>query len=379
MNNDNRNRFQAGDWRQRFEQLFGEVNDHPMLEQIHDWMNGGELPHVGLGALTGEQPHLADMPNLQDILAGLDLANRPNLGNLAGIDLSNFPNLPNLGDLQNQLPNAGANLPNLPNLGDLPNFPHLGNHAGFWGDLANAMRGNEGNDTLAGTADGELIIGMAGDDVINGNDGDDRLRGGRDNDTLNGGNGNDQLIGGQGNDSLVGGAGNDRLFGGAGNDTMTGGDGNDTYAFARGAGQDVINNLTGNADGVDVLRFGRGIEQDDLSFSHVGNDLVIAIDGTQDKVTLSGWFTDAAHRVDTIQFAGGTSLTSAQVTALVPAAPATIAVGEQNGASQLDGLVQAMSAFAVGEQNGASHAGIAIGEGTSRLDIINPGITPSQG
>jgi hypothetical protein len=373
MSNDHIKQFNAGDWRQRFEQLFGEVSDHPMLEQLHEWMNHGEIPHAGLGNVLGEQPHLAELPNLQDILAGLDLPGRPGLGNLPGIDLSNFPNLPNLGELPN-LPN----LPNFPNVGDLPN---LGNHAGgIWGELANALRGNEGNDTMAGTADSELMFGLAGDDVLNGNDGDDRLRGGRDNDTLNGGNGNDQLIGGQGNDSLVGGAGNDRLFGGAGNDTMTGGDGNDTYAFGRGAGQDVINNATGNAEGVDVLRFSRGIEQEDLNFAHVGNDLVISIDGTQDKVTLSGWYTDAAHRVDTIQFAGGESLTAAQVNALVPAAaPATIAVGEQNGASQLDGLVQAMSSFAVGEQNGASHAGIAIGEGTSRLEIISPDMTLTQG
>jgi Ca2+-binding RTX toxin-like protein len=353
MSNDNRNKFQAGDWRQRFEQLFGEVNDHPMLEQIHEWMNGGELPHAGLGALVGEQPHIADLPNLQAILDGLDLTDLANLGN--GPNVPHFPNLPNLGDLPN-LPNAG-NFPNLPDFGS--NLPSMGDHPwanGVWGNIANALRGDEGNDTIAGTADGDLMFGLRGDDVLNGNDGDDRLRGGRDNDTLNGGNGNDQLLGGQGNDTLAGGAGNDHLFGGSGNDTMTGGDGNDTYAFGRGAGQDVINNLTGNADGIDVLRFGRGIEQDDLSFSHVDNDLVIAIDGTQDKVTLTGWYSDAAHRVDTIQFAGGESLTSAQV----------------------DGLVQAMSSFAVGEQNGPSHAGIAIGEGTSRLEIINPGITLPQ-
>ncbi|MFA6986413.1 MAG: hypothetical protein WC213_09420, partial [Arenimonas sp.] len=43
--NPNRPNFTAGDWRQRFDQLFGEVSDHPALSQIHDWLNGGELPH----------------------------------------------------------------------------------------------------------------------------------------------------------------------------------------------------------------------------------------------------------------------------------------------------------------------------------------------
>jgi len=99
-------------------QLFGEVSDHSRLEQLHEWMNHGEIPHATLGEVIGEQPHLAELPNLQDILAGLDLPGRPGLGNLPGIDGSNFPNLPNLGEL--------PNLPNFPNVGELPN---LGNHS----------------------------------------------------------------------------------------------------------------------------------------------------------------------------------------------------------------------------------------------------------
>jgi Ca2+-binding RTX toxin-like protein len=294
MKNQNLTSFDAGDWRQRFDELFGEVSEHPALNSIHGWLNGGELPHFGVGSGTGPLASLTRDQTLEQLLASVHL----------------------------------------------PNFPNLGNHADAGdriADLANAMRGDHGNDTLAGTAAGEAIFGRSGDDVLSGNDGDDSLFAGLDNDTLNGGNGSDRLAGGRGNDALVGGAGDDHLFGGVGNDTLTGGDGADTYLFGRGAGQDVVNNLDGNADATDVLRFGAGIDADDLSFSHVGNDLVVAIDGTQDKITLTGWYTDQAHRVDVLQFADGQQLTSAQV----------------------DGLVQAMSAFAPGEPNGASALGLA--------------------
>jgi hypothetical protein len=47
-------------------------------------------------------------------------------------------------------------------------------------------------------------------------------------------------------------------------------------------------------------------------------------------MTLTGWYSDPANRIDAIQFGQGESLTTAQI----------------------DGLVQAMSAFAPGEPNG---------------------------
>jgi len=329
----------AADWRQRFDQLFGDVTDHPGLSHLHDWVNGGEMPHT---------------PALDNILSGLDLSNFPNLGNLPNIP--NVPTLPGTGNLPN-LPN----FPNLPDTGTLPNFPNLpgmgNNPGGNWSTaFGSAMRGEMGNDTMAGTADGETMFGFRGDDVMNGNAGDDRMFGGRDNDTLNGGDGNDRLFGGAGNDTLVGGAGDDRLFGGAGNDTLTGGAGSDTYLFGRGAGQDVINNTGASADSQDVLRFGGGLSQDDLNFAHVGNDLVISVEGTQDKVTLSGWYSDAANRIDAIKFGNGDTLTT----------------------SQIDGLVQAMSAFAPGEQNGA-RAAVDLTAPSNRLDLVNPTVTLPQG
>jgi Ca2+-binding RTX toxin-like protein len=71
------------------------------------------------------------------------------------------------------------------------------------------IEGNDGNNTLNGTANGEIIRGMGGNDKLNGNGGADRLYGGKGKDNLKGGDGNDTLFGSSGKDKLTGNAGAD--------------------------------------------------------------------------------------------------------------------------------------------------------------------------
>lgn len=95
-----------------------------------------------------------------------------------------------------------------------------------------------------------LLVGSAGADSIQGLYGDD---------TLVGQAGADQLDGGDGDDVLIGGAGDDQLAGGAGHDR---------YRFARGDGQDRIDDLPGPLS----LEFGPGIAVSDLSCQRVQID-----------------------------------------------------------------------------------------------------------
>ncbi|MBD2451910.1 hypothetical protein H6G76_33275 [Nostoc sp. FACHB-152] len=69
--------------------------------------------------------------------------------------------------------------------------------------------GNNGNNTLSGTANNDLLYGYAGNDTLEGRDGKDNLYAGIGNDILRGGNGNDFLDGDLGVDTLTGGAGKD--------------------------------------------------------------------------------------------------------------------------------------------------------------------------
>jgi Ca2+-binding RTX toxin-like protein len=151
-----------------------------------------------------------------------------------------------------------------------------------------------------------VINGNAGDDVLAGADGNDILNGGTGNDTLNGGDGNDVLNGGSGNDTLNGGLGNDILDGGTGNDVLNGGGGQDTFLFGIGSGQDMIlgNSLT-------TVQMGTGLLPTDVTVSRKVNDpysLVLTINGTTDRLELSGYFYAPTTYPDitVIQFDDGT-------------------------------------------------------------------------
>ncbi|MBU0631660.1 tandem-95 repeat protein, partial [bacterium] len=143
-----------------------------------------------------------------------------------------------------------------------------------------------GDDYVDALAGDDIVIALGGNNIINGNSG---------NDTIQTADGNDLLIGGDGNDTLDAGAGDDRLEGGLGDDT---------YIFNRGDGSNIVD----DQDGLDSLKFGLDITQDDLVLYQDGNNLVVALkeDGVatlelQDKITLTNWL-DASTRVENITF-----------------------------------------------------------------------------
>jgi Ca2+-binding RTX toxin-like protein len=147
----------------------------------------------------------------------------------------------------------------------------------------------------------------------------DTLSGGAGNDTLTGLAGNDSLSGGAGSDSLLGGLGKDTLAGGAGNDTLIGDKGNDTYLFARGDGTDTIVDNDSTWFNSDLLKISRAASTQ-LWFTRSGNNLDVAIIGTQDKVTIQDWFLGSNNRVEKfVADSDGKALNSSRVNSLVNA------------------------------------------------------------
>ncbi|MBK0415744.1 hypothetical protein JD974_15150, partial [Chromobacterium haemolyticum] len=134
-------------------------------------------------------------------------------------------------------------------------------------------------------------------------------------DTLRGGVLDDWLVGNGGHDALYGGEGNDLLVGGRGNDVLEGGNGNDTYLFERGDGQDGVTDTGGQ----DVLKFGQGVNADQLWFKRQGASLEVSVIGTDDKVAINNWFGNAANQIETLQSGDGKALAASQVQALVNA------------------------------------------------------------
>ncbi len=128
-----------------------------------------------------------------------------------------------------------------------------------------------------------------------------------------------RLLGDAGNDSLTGGSGNDSLDGGTGDDVLTGGAGGDTYLFGKDYGADRIVENDATAGVVDRVQLGAGLTAADLKFTRSGNNLVAAVNGTTDTLTLQDWYLGSAYQVEEFRFSNGDVLTNSQVQSLVSA------------------------------------------------------------
>ena len=92
--------------------------------------------------------------------------------------------------------------------------------------------------------------------------------------------------------------GNDVYYMQKGNDKIMDYRGNDTYMFNQGDGLDTIKDQNGQ----DAIIFGHGIKADDLSFSKIGNNLMINIDHSSDSITVTDWFRNSVYEIESIKF-----------------------------------------------------------------------------
>lgn len=131
------------------------------------------------------------------------------------------------------------------------------------------------------------IYGTDGDDWLAIQNGDNGIiHGGAGNDGLSGGSGNDELYGEDGDDTLYGNDGNDILDGGVGNDTLCGGNGTDTYIFAKGYGNDTINEWGSDHSIVKLT----DVNSDEVTITDQwGSNLVVSINGTEDTLIISNF------------------------------------------------------------------------------------------
>ncbi|MDR7094704.1 calcium-binding protein [Hydrogenophaga laconesensis] len=121
---------------------------------------------------------------------------------------------------------------------------------------------------------------------------------------------------------ITGNRGNNVLTGGRGNDTLMGQAGDDTYVFGRGDGQDIVFDADATRGNTDVLQL-NGINQSNLWFKHVGNDLQIDVMGTTDRITLKDWYVPGAtgsdNQIERIKTAEGYTLYNSDVEQMVQA------------------------------------------------------------
>ncbi|MDQ1919813.1 calcium-binding protein [Massilia pseudoviolaceinigra] len=206
-------------------------------------------------------------------------------------------------------------------------------------DADNNLLGLEGNDTLVGGLGKDamfgregldLLVGGAGDDYYEVDDAGDRIEeaAGQGDDfvraniswtlgenlerlALNG----DEALYATGNalaNGLWGNAGNNVLTGAKGSDYIEGGAGDDVYVFEKGDGKDTIDN-TDIAQAIDILRFGAGILETDVSAMQQGTDVFLMLRGGTDQIAFKDYFAGGQTeegaatdgKIDRIEFASG--------------------------------------------------------------------------
>ena len=134
--------------------------------------------------------------------------------------------------------------------------------------------GGNGDDVFKAVVDDSIMHAFGGDDTVYGS---------KENDVIYGNEGNDTVYAGNGNDFVYGGAGNDIIDGGEGNDLLYGGFGDDTYIFDKNCGTDVIN----DTEGTSVIKLTNEVSLADLRIDSVGEDVVISIRDTDDKLIIT--------------------------------------------------------------------------------------------
>src|SRR3954469_4267539 len=173
------------------------------------------------------------------------------------------------------------------------------------------------DDTIVGSDVANDLFGRGGNDILDGGLGADKLQGGVGNDTYYVDNVGDVIVenAGEGTDSVsssiswtlgsnvenltltgtlnINATGNSAanvLTGNSGANVLTGGAGNDTYVLGRGYGADVVVENDKTKRNTDVAQFLDGVAKDQLWFQHSGNNLVVTIIGSSDRLTIQDWY-----------------------------------------------------------------------------------------
>ncbi len=185
---------------------------------------------------------------------------------------------------------------------------------------ADTLIGDRSDDTIYAGKSGDAVYGRTGNDTLYGEKGNDRLYGEGGNDSLYGGKGKDLLDGGAGDDLLDGGEGKNTLIGGKGNDTLIlGKDSENDILFNSGDGWDTLKTNVKDDGHDNEIKFGTGITHEDLWFSRNGNNLQINVLGTDDGMTIEGWYSNKHKSIEEFQTSNGYELEDKQVQRLVQA------------------------------------------------------------
>jgi Haemolysin-type calcium binding protein related domain. len=76
------------------------------------------------------------------------------------------------------------------------------------------------------------------------------------------------------------------------------------YLFGIGSGNDTV--YEDDYYDTDTVRFGSGIKSSEIEIRRDGNDLVLAISGSEDSIRIKDYFISRYHVVEVFEFSDGT-------------------------------------------------------------------------
>lgn len=157
------------------------------------------------------------------------------------------------------------------------------------------------------------------------------------------------LAASDGEDAIVGGYDGDVLVGGLGDDHFEDLGGYDIYRFGIGDGQDTITDSAGS------IHFEEGIDQNGISFSREGNDLIARVDSSNDSIKINGWLSNGGQ-IDSFNFANGAQLGASEVRAKLNASSDSEIIYGSPGDDTLTGTEKSSSVYGR-EGNDILHGG----------------------
>jgi Ca2+-binding RTX toxin-like protein len=122
------------------------------------------------------------------------------------------------------------------------------------------------------------------------------------------------IRGTSGNDTLSGFSGDDIFQGRAGNDRINSGPGNDIYVYAKGDGNDYIDDESGSTSETDTLRL-TDLTADDVFLTRSGVHAILTVKETGETITFDEQFYSATANwgFERIEFSDGASWSRAQI------------------------------------------------------------------
>lgn len=210
--------------------------------------------------------------------------------------------------------------------------------------------------------DKKVIVASSRSDKIYGSSANEIIYAMQGNDTIQSGRGNDVVECASGDDKVYDAGGNDTYYPSLGKDYIEDDNGDDTYMVYKGDGSDTYY----DKQGYDVIKFGYGINRNNLKFNKSGIDLVVQV-SSSDKITIKKWFNSGRYMIEEFKFNDGSVLTGSDINRSFSSGARSMSNSEINS------IIHQMSAFGATSEVLPQNVNNTQNNAVNLVNTFNPG------